>query len=53
LEGQVCLDGHRVRGLWNVTVRVALFLVAMLLVAVAALLLGVPEKARSIATFGW
>jgi len=25
----------------------------MLLVAVAALRLGVPEKARSIATFGW
>jgi len=28
-------------------------IIAMLLVAVAALRLGVPEKARSIATFGW
>ncbi len=53
LEGQVCLDRHRVRGLRNVTVHVALCLIAMLLVAVAALRLGVPEKARSIATFGW
>ncbi len=53
LEGQVCLDRHRVRGLRNVTFHVALCIIAMLLVAVAALRLGVPEKARSIATFGW
>ena len=53
LEGQVCLDRHRVRGLRNVTIHVALCIIAMLLVAVAALRLGVPEKARSIATFGW
>jgi transposase len=53
LEGQVCLDRHRVRGLRNVAVHVALCIIAMLLVAVAALRLGVPEKARSIATFGW
>jgi transposase len=53
LEGQVCLDRHRVRGLRNVTVHVALCIIAMLLVAVAALRLGVPEKARLIATFGW
>jgi len=53
LEGQVCLDRHRVRGLKNVTIHVALCIIAMLLVAVAALRLGVPEKARSIATFGW
>ena len=53
LEGQVCLDRHRVRGRRNVTVHMALCIIAMLLVAVAALRLGVPEKARSIATFGW
>jgi len=53
LEGQVYLDRHRVRGLRNVAVHVALCIIAMLLVAVAALRLGVPEKARSIATFGW
>jgi transposase len=53
LEGQVCLDRHRVRGLRNVTIHIALCIIAMLLVAVAALRLGVPEKARSIATFGW
>jgi len=53
LEGQVCLDRHRVRGLRNVTIHVALCIIAMLLVAVAALRLGVPGKARSIATFGW
>jgi len=53
LEGQVCLDRHRVRGLRNVTIHVALCIISMLLVAVAALRLGVPEKARSIATFGW
>ena len=52
LEGQVCLDRHRVRELRNVTIHVALCIIAMLLVAVAALRLGVPWKARSIATFG-
>ena len=53
LEEQVCLDRHRVRGLRNIAVHVALCIIAMLLVAVAALRLGVPWKARSIATFGW
>ena len=53
LEDLVCLDRHRVRGLRNVTVHVALCIIAMLLVAVAALRLGVPEKARCIASFGW
>ena len=33
LEGQVCLDRHRVRGLRNVTIHVALCIIAMLLVA--------------------
>jgi len=53
LEGQVCLDRHRVRGLRSMAVHVAFCIIAMLLVAVAALRLGVPGKARSIATFGW
>ena len=53
LDDLVCLNRHRVRGLRNVTVHVALCVIAMLLVAVAALRLGVPEKARCIASFGW
>jgi len=53
LEGLVCLNRHRVRGLRNVSVHVALCIIAMLLVAVAALRLGMPEKARCIASFGW
>ena len=52
-EEWVSLDWHRVRGLRNVTIHVVLWFIAMVLVAVAALRLGVPEKARSIATFGW
>ena len=53
LEGQAYLDRHRVRGLRKVTVQVALCIIAMLLVAVAALRLGVPERARCVASFGW
>ena len=53
LEGQVCLDRHRSRGLRNVTIHVALCIIAMLLVAVAALRLGRPWKARSLASFWW
>ena len=53
LEDLVCLSGHRLRGLRNVTVHTALCVITMLLVAVAALRLGVPEKARCIASFGW
>jgi len=53
LEELVCLNEHRLRGLRNVTVHVALCIIAMLLVAVAALRLGMPEKARCIASFGW
>ena len=53
LEELVCLGRHRVRGLRNVTVHIALCIIAMLLVAVAALRLGVPERARCIASFGW
>ena len=46
-------DRHRVRGLRNVTVHVALCIIAMLLVAVAALRLGVPERVRCVVSFGW
>jgi len=53
LEGLVGLDRHRVRGLRNIMVHVTLCVIAMLLVAVVARRLGVPEKARSIVTFGW
>ena len=53
LEDLVCLNRHRVRGLTNITVHIALCIITMLLVAVAALRLGVPEKARCIASFGW
>jgi len=42
LEDLVCLNGHRVRGLRNVTVHVALCIIAMLFVAFAALRLGMP-----------
>jgi hypothetical protein len=53
LDDLVCLGRHRVRGLRNVTVHVALCIITMLLVAVAALRLGMPEKARCIASFVW
>jgi len=53
LEDLVCLNGHRLRGLRNVTVHTALCVITMLLVAVAALRLGMPERARCIASFGW
>jgi len=50
LKDLVCLDRHRVRGLRNVTIHVALCIIAMLLVA--ALRLNMPEKTRCIALFG-
>ena len=53
LDGLVCLNRHRLRGLRSVTVHTALCIITMLLVAVAALRLGVPEKVRCIASFGW
>lgn len=53
LKDLLGLDRHRVRGLRNITVHVALCIITMLLVAVAALRLNMPEKARSIASFGW
>jgi transposase len=53
LEDLVCLNRHRLRGLRNIAVHTALCVITMLLVAVAALRLGVPERARCIASFGW
>jgi transposase len=53
LEDLICLNRHRLRGLRNVTVHTAICIITMLLVAVAALRLGVPEDARCIASFGW
>jgi len=53
LEDLVDLGRHRVRGLRNIMMHVALCIIAMLLVTVAALRLNMPEKARCIASFGW
>lgn len=52
LEGLICLERHRVRGLRNITVHMALRHRHAPL-AVAAHRFCVPEKARLIATFGW
>ena len=49
----VGLGGLKLRGLRNVMVHVVLCIVAMLLVAVAALRLGRPWKARSVLSFWW
>jgi len=53
LEELVYLNRHRLRGLRNITVHTALCIITMLLVAVAPLRLGMPEKARCIASLGW
>lgn len=53
LEDMVCLNRHRIRGLRNLTMHVALCIIAMLLVAVAALRLGMPERARCIVSLGY
>jgi hypothetical protein len=49
----VGLGDLKLRGLRNVMVHVVLCIVAMLLVAVAALRLGRPWKARSVSSFWW
>jgi transposase len=49
----VGLGSLKLRGLRNVMVHVVLCIVAMLLVAVAALRLGRPWKARSVSSFWW
>ena len=49
----VGLGGLKLRGLRNVAFHVVLCIVAMLLVAVAALRLGRPWKARSVLSFWW
>jgi hypothetical protein len=53
LKEQLGLNRHRVRKLRNITIHVLLCIITMLLVAVAALRLNQPEKARSIALLGW
>ena len=53
LDDLLCLGRHRVRGLRNISVHVFLCVIAMLPVAMAALRLGMPERARSIALLGW
>jgi hypothetical protein len=50
LVGLGCL---KLRGLRNVAVHVLLCLIVMLLVAVAAVRLGRPLKARSVSSFWW
>ena len=52
LKDLVGFDRHRFKGLRNITVHVALCIVTMLLFAVAALRLNMPEKARSIVSLG-
>ena len=49
----VGLGGLKLRGLRNVAFHVTLCLIALLLVAVAALRLGRPWKARSVFSFWW
>jgi transposase len=51
--GLVGLDCLRLRGLRNVLIHVLLCIIVMLLVAVAALRLGRPWKARSVSSFWW
>lgn len=53
LKEQLSLNKHKVRGLRNIVIHVLLCIITMLLVAVAALRLNKPEKARSIAQLGW
>jgi transposase len=53
LKEQLGLNRHRVRKLRNITIHILLCMITMLLVAVAALRLNRPEKARSIALLGW
>ena len=49
----VGLSGLKLRGLRNVAVHVLLCVISMLLVAVAAVRLGRPWKARSLSSFWW
>jgi len=49
----VGLGGLKLRGLRNVAFHVTLCMIALLLVAVAALRLGRPWKARSVSSFWW
>jgi len=53
LKEHLDLDRHRTKGLRNITTHVLMCIIIMLLIAVAALRLNRPEKARSIALLGW
>jgi len=53
LKEHLGLNRHRVRGLRSVAIHVLMCITTMLLVALAALRLKRPEKARSIALLGW
>jgi len=53
LKEHLGLDRHRVKGLKNIATHILMCIITMLLVAVAALRLNRPEKARSIALLGW
>ena len=52
LNDQLSLNKHKVRRL-NIAIHVLLCIITMLLVAVAALRMNKPHKARSIAQLGW
>lgn len=49
----VGLDRLKLRGLRNVVVHVLLCIIVVLIVAVAAIRLGRPWKARSLSSFWW
>jgi transposase len=53
LREHLSLDMHKLRGLKNLTIHVLLCIIAMLLVALAAIHLKQPQKARSITTLAW
>jgi transposase len=53
LTEQLSLNKHKVRGLRNIVIHVLPCIITMLLVALAALRLNKPEKARSITQLGW
>ena len=53
LKEHLALNRYRVRGIRNITVYILMCIITMLLVAVAALRLNRPEKARFKALLAW
>jgi hypothetical protein len=51
LKDQLCLERHRVKGLWRIAIHALFCLIAMHLNAVTALRLHMVEKARSLSLF--